>query len=377
MTGSFLLMQGKRIEESREEKGMDTGYAVRLADTVMRRFPRAGGYPYKDWSYPQGYLLMGFAKLWEAVRDQRYLAYIEEYCRSHVTADGEVIGFKGNSMDDMMAGAVLVWMYGQTGEARYGKACRRIYEAFRDYPRTREGGFLHVRNGLPGQMWVDGVFMGQMFYCRYGRMFREPACFDETKRQLELIYRYCHVHDGLLVHAYSEDSLAAWAGEDGKSPCVWSEGLGWYALILSEVLDMVPEGHPAFETAKKQLSELLAGLVRVQDACGLWYQVVDRPGRPDNWCDVSGSAMFTYAFRRALRLGLVQGEVYENAVKRGYEGMKSRIVENSEGLLDVHGACEGLCVQKSYEDYVHYPRKVNGQEALCGCLWAAGAMEQQ
>ena len=45
---------------------MDTDYAKRLADTVMRRFPRAGRYPYKDWSYPQGYLLMGFAKLWEA-----------------------------------------------------------------------------------------------------------------------------------------------------------------------------------------------------------------------------------------------------------------------------------------------------------------------
>lgn len=137
---------------------------------------------------------------------------------------------------------------------------------------------------------------------------------------------------------------------------------------------MVPEGHPAYATAQRQLLELLAGLLKVQDAGGLWYQVVDRPNRPDNWCDVSGSAMFTYAFCHALRLGLVKGEDYEKAARKGWTGVKSRITENAEGLLDVHGACEGLCVQKSYEDYVHYPRKRNGQEAVCGCLWAATAM---
>lgn len=354
---------------------MSTDYARALADTVMKRFPRAAEYPYKDWSYPQGYLLIGFSKLWEATGDVRYRDYIYEYCRSHVTSEGEILGFKGSSMDDMMAGAILVWMYEQTGEERYEKACRRIYEAFQDYPRTREGGFLHGRNGMPGQMWVDGVFMGQMFYCRYGRVFHELSCFDETKRQLELIYRYCHVHDGLLAHAYSEDSLAEWAQRDGKSPCIWSEGLGWYALILSETLDLVPAEHLAWSTAKRQLLELLEGLLKVQDASGLWYQVVDRPGDTDNWCDVSGSAMFTYAFRHALRLGLAAGESYENAAQRGYMGIGSRMRENREGLLDVYGACEGLCVQKSYEDYVYYPQKVNGQEAVCGCLWAAVAEE--
>lgn len=354
-----------------------TNYAGKLAETVMRRFPKADQYPYRSWCYPQGYLLIGFKRLWEATGDVRYRDYIYEYCSSHVTPQGEIIGFKGGSMDDMMAGSILVWMYEQTGEERYEKACRRIYEAFADYPRTREGGFLHGRSSLPGQMWVDGVFMGQMFYCRYGRVFQEPACFDEAKRQLELIYQYCHSHDGLLVHAYSQDSLAEWAGEDGKSPCIWSEGLGWYALILSEVLDLVPKEHPAYETAKKQLLELLKGLLGVQDESGLWFQVVDRPEDVDNWCDVSGSAMFTYAFRHALQLGLVEGHAYEMAVKKGWEGVKSRMVENEEGLIDVYGACEGLCVQKSYEAYVHYPQKVNGQEAVCGCLWAAIAMEYE
>lgn len=32
---------------------MNTDYACRLADTLMKRFPRVGLYPFKDWSYPQ------------------------------------------------------------------------------------------------------------------------------------------------------------------------------------------------------------------------------------------------------------------------------------------------------------------------------------
>ena len=352
--------------------------AKELAETIMKRFPRAEEYPYRPWSYPQGYLLIGMSKLWEKTGERELLEYIRAFCDSRVDSDGGIKGFTGCSMDDMMAGAILVRMYELTGEERYAAACRNIYKAFADYPRTREGGFLHDRYRYPGEMWVDGVFMGQMFYCRYGRAFGEPSCFDEAKRQLELIYRYCHSHDGLLVHAYSEDNLAVWAGEKGKSGYIWSEGLGWYALILSEILDIVPEDHPAWTTAEGQLKELLKGLLALQDKeTGLWYQVVDQPEREDNWCDVSGSAMFTYAFRSALRRKTVRGAAYEEAAARGYEGVLSRAVVNEWGLVDIYGACEGLCVQNSYEAYVHYPQKINGQEAVCGCLWAAAVSEQE
>jgi Predicted unsaturated glucuronyl hydrolase involved in regulation of bacterial surface properties, and related proteins len=353
-----------------------TELARQLAGTIMKRYPKADAYPYRSWSYPQGYMLIGMSKLWERSGEQKLFDYIREFCEVHTDKDGRVQGFTGCSMDDMMAGAVLVWMYEQTGEERYAAACRRIYESFADYPRTREGGFLHDRTRYPGEMWVDGVFMGQMFYCRYGRAFGEVSCFDEAQHQLELIYRCCHSHDGLLVHAYSEDNLAPWAGRDGKSGYIWSEGLGWYALILSEILDIVPEEHPAWRTAEKQLKALLKGLLPLQDReSGLWYQVVDRPKERDNWCDVSGSAMFTYAFRKALQKKTVQGAEYEEAAARGYEGVKSRAEVNGQGLVDIYGACEGLCVQNSYEAYVHYPQKVNGQEAVCGCLWAAVVSE--
>ena len=139
------------------------GRARELAAAIQKRYPEADEYPYRSWSYPQGYLLMGFIHLWEKTGDELYYQYVLAYCMDHVAEDGSVRGFTGCSMDDMMTGAVLVWMYEQTGEKRFEKACRKIRETYRDYPRTREGGFLHNRTEFPGEMWVDGVFMGQMF----------------------------------------------------------------------------------------------------------------------------------------------------------------------------------------------------------------------
>jgi len=39
-------------------------------------------------------------------------------------------------------------------------------------------------------------------------------------------------------------------------------------------------------------------------------------------------------------------------------------------------ACEGLCVQASYDAYIHYPKAVNGNEAVAGFLWATAIVEK-
>ncbi|MHC1771481.1 MAG: hypothetical protein AB9907_07015 [Flexilinea sp.] len=37
-------------------------------------------------------------------------------------------------------------------------------------------------------------------------------------------------------------------------------------------------------------------------------------------------------------------------------------------LWEVCQACEALCIQNSYEDYVRYPQKINAREAVASCL---------
>ncbi len=274
-----------------------------LADSILARFPDPDEIPYRRWCYVQGYVLCGLEKLYHLTGDARYWDYVQRFVDQHVTAEGNVRDFKGDSLDDIMAGTVIVAVYEQTGQEKYRLAAEKIKAAFDDYPRNSDGGFWHARR-LAGEMWIDGVFMGGMFLTRYGAVVGDQAsCFDEVTRQILALAGHCRKGEtGLFLHAYDERRNAAWADPvTGLSPEVWSEGLGWYALILVESLALMPVTHPGRAAVMGILSELIEGLLKVQDQqTGLWYQVVDKGDRADNWHDSSGSAMFVYCIQRAI-----------------------------------------------------------------------------
>lgn len=355
-------------------------YSERLAETLMKRFPDPDSYPYLSWSYSQGFMLWGFIRLFEKTGKDSYFSYVKQYCEEHVQADGTVLGFTGVSLDDIMTGSVLAWMYQHTKEEKYRLACNHIRLAFNDYPRNRDGGFWHGRP-LEGEMWVDGLFMGLMFLVRYGAYVNEEDrsyCFSEAIRQLNIVFDRCEKDGtGLLYHAYSERPETPWASViNGKSSEVWSEGLGWYAMILVDVLGIIPKDFPGWDSVQKQLEKLLCSLAKVQDSCsGLWYQVVDKINDPGNWCDTSGSAMFLYTFYKARALNLVEPWKYDEVIQKGFEGLKTKYLIDPEGNVNIIDACDGLGVQLNYEFYVRFRKSVNAKEAVAAVLWATAAVE--
>lgn len=353
--------------------------SIALADTIMARHPDPTTIPYKRWCYVHGYVLAGIEMLHRCTSDPRYFDYIRRYVDEQVTADGEVLAFTGESLDDMMAGTAIIAVYQKTGAARYLKAARRIRESFSDYPRNSDGGFWHARS-LPHEMWIDGVFMGQMFLTRYGAAIGDAGhCFDEAVRQITVLADRCRKGaTGLFYHGWDEARRVSWADPStGLSPEVWSEGLGWYALILAETAALIPADHAGRDSVLAILRELVAGLARVQDpATGLWYQVVDKGERPDNWHDTSGSAMFVYAIQRAVELGCVSPALYGPVAQMGYRGILSKASVGRDGRVDIRDACDGVCVQVSYEAYVNYRKVLNAKEAVGSVLWAATIMEK-
>lgn len=351
-----------------------------IARTVMTRYPSALLIPFKPWCYPQGYFLMGLEKMWRDTGDRKYYDYMMSWADNAVRPDGSLTYFRGRSMDDMMAGSVIVWAYSVTGDDKFKKAADTIRRSFDDYPRTTDSIFWHGR-GTVGQIWVDGVFMGQMFLTKYGKYIGDTDyCYDEAVRQMEGMYRHLKKGDtGLLLHGWDEDKDARWANrETGHAPEVWSEGLGWYALILVETLDVMPQSHPGYKNLAGITRELMKSLKECQDpATGLWYQVVDRGGDEGNWHETSGSGMYVYAMQRAIELGLIPAADYRDNVIKGYYGLLSKArISPADGLIDLYDANNGLGIQKSYEAYVSRPRLMNGQEVISSFLWATSIVEK-
>ena len=355
-----------------------SNYSILMANTILNRYPDADDFPYRSWSYPQGFMLWGFIRLYEKTGDKRFLDYIMGYCDHHVDEQGDVPAFTGSSLDDIMAGSVLVWAWSKTGALKFKKACDKIRFAFDGYPRNSDGGFWHGRN-LRHEMWVDGLFMGLMFLTRYGAFCGDREfCFGETVKQLTVAFDRCEKDgSGLLYHGYCESLRASWAHPiTGKAQEIWCEGLGWYAMILADALEILPKEYEGYERLQTQMQKLIDGLEKVQDpSSGLWYQVVDKPQYPRNWHDTSGSAMFLYSIKKAGLLGAADKARCDRIASKAFSGIKTKCVVDYENNADIHDACDGLCIQDNYDIYVGYPKNVNSKEAIAAFFQAAIIME--
>jgi rhamnogalacturonyl hydrolase YesR len=354
----------------------------------MRRNTGAPGDSLTPWSYWKGYTLNGFEMLWQSTGDRRYFDYIKQQIDPFIDRDGNLTGVKLNSLDNAMAGNIVVGLYEHTHDPRYRLAATQIRKMFDSYPRNADGGFWHNPR-LPGEMWVDGVFMGEMFLLRYGDSIGDRKyCFDEAVKQITVFAHHALKGDsGLYYHAWAANPELAtvvpqrkvrWADPaTGLSPEVWSEGLGWYSLVVVEALKRLPADYPGRADVLGIYKRLAVGLKHAQDpTTGGWFFIVDRPDRKDNWIDTSGSAMFTFALERGIELGLLDRREYASVVAAGYRAITRNARINSDGFVDIESACDGVCVQASYADYVGCKRVLNAKEAVAGFLWATTIVEK-
>ena len=365
-------------------------WSIATAETIMARYPDYRTAYWKDWSYVQGYMFYGFEMLYRTTGDERYLDYMKRYIDSFIDENGRwssvrldrktggLVPDTLTNLDNLMTGTTIAALYEHTGDEKYKKAARQFRDVFDTYPRS-DGQFWHG-TGAPN-MWIDGVFMGQMFAIRYGRSVGDREyCFDEAVRQITTHAKHTRKGDsGLYLHAWSEKPAdTQWADpKTGLSPEVWSEGLGWYALVVPELLAVLPKDHPKRAEVEDIFRRLAAGLKRTQDPkTGGWWMIVDKGDEPGNWIDPSGIAMFVYSLKRGLELGLLEAREYEPVVARGYQSLFPFVTVNERGLVDIAGGGDGISVKKDFASYVGVTRVLNAKEAVGGFLWAAALMEK-
>src|SRR5690606_16561734 len=106
--------------------------------------------------------------------------------------------------------------------------------------------------------------------------------------------------------------------------------MGWYFAALVDVLEFMPKNHSSYREIVDIASQVAAGLKRWQDdTSGLWYQLlqydasVAADGKGDtiagevynvgdaaNYLESSASCIFTYAYLKGVRLGILDKETY-------------------------------------------------------------------
>jgi unsaturated rhamnogalacturonyl hydrolase len=366
-------------------------WSTRMADAVMKRDPDASKVDGNRWEYTPGLVMKAMFEVAQRTGEDRYFNYAKSYYDTFIDADGTIRG--GYNKDDfnidrINPGKPLFFLYAKTKDEKYRKAIETLRQQMREHPRTSEGGFWHKKR-YPYQMWLDGLYMGAPFLAQYAKTFHEPALFDDVINQYVLMEQ--HARDektGLLYHGWDEKRAQKWADPTtGRSPAFWGRAMGWYAMGLVETLDYVPLDHPRRGELIAILQRLAEAVVKVQDPkTGVWWQVVDQPGRDGNYLESSASTMFAFALLKSVRLGYIDPS-YRTAARRAYEGIIKNFITIEDGVVSINQACAvaglGGDPEKgeryrsgTFDYYVNEPVRSNDPKAVGPFIFASLEMER-
>ena len=369
---------------------------VRTVESELQRCPTAadldGQQGRLKWNYTTGLELKAFLDCSDEKGLQHTLAYVEDWYDALIDSTGAIGGgYKESnySLDHICPGWALLQLVRISPKDKYFKAIEQLHRQLLDQPRNAEGGFWH-KQIYPDQMWLDGLYMAMPFYAEYTRDYvadsLRSAHYEDIVHQFSLAYEHCYdPANGLLRHAWDASHRMFWCDpQTGQYAHAWGRALGWYCMALVEVIDILNQDS-RFEdkTLPSILSSVFASLLKVADPeTGLWYQVLDCPGREGNYLEATCNAMFAYAMLKGVRLGVLDG-VDEKMACQTYEQMvKTFVTVDDAGVVDLNECCAvaGLGGKQmrsgKYDYYVNETSVKNDPKGMGPLIWAMHEYEQ-
>ena len=213
-----------------------------------------------------------------------------------------------------------------------------------DVQKKMFGGWFHKSTDYTDQMWCDGQYMGPALLAQIIKHNGKnnnisDNDWDIVAKQFNITWEQLYdKNTDLLYHGFTakpgDNASTAWAGiskENGiyHSASFWGRANAWYFLALVDVLEAMPTDNTNYNTLRGYLDKLAVGIKNKQDeTTGCWYQVLDKTpaSLTGNYLEASCSSIFTAAYLKAIRLGLLDKTTYEPVATKAYEGLVNQFM---------------------------------------------------
>ncbi len=330
------------------------------------------------WNYIDGCMMIALLNMYRITGEKRYYDFAENFLDYYVFEDGSIRGFKEEeyNLDNICEGRVLFDVYALSGKEKYRKAIDTLYGQILRQPRTHEGNFWH-KAIYPNQVWLDGLYMAQVFYARYTTDYEGGKNYADIRRQFRTVReKMFDPETGLYRHGYDASKVAFWAEESGCSKNPWLRSLGWFSAALIDVTTEVkddPEFIAEMTGIAKELAKNL--LPYIDQESGMLWQVPNQVGRAGNYPETSGSSMVAYFYLKGARLGILDASYAEVGAKI-FQAICDRYLTETDGKLNLGGIClvAGLGPENNrrrdgtYEYYISEPIVENDAKGLAPFL---------
>lgn len=341
------------------QKGLTENLPPEYADNVFQPFPDGKGgkvfWRFKNaylrayidssffgqWYYATMLSLLGIKESGETLGVQKSIDYFMNAVEfladwyDYALYDGKKFGLApfmcsvvaSGHLDNIgTMGVNFIEAYQRTGDKRYLPLINTLRQQIRhEVSRFPDGTFCRKASGT---MWADDFYMSNPFLVRlYSKMGDESALEDILCQLKGFKERLYMPDEKIFSHIYFIDKGV-------KNSIPWGRGNGWILFAMSEVLMHVPKDNPAHKIMRDAFCEFCEGLASVQDECGLWHQILNRP---ESYLETSCTAMFSLAFMRGVNRGWLPEKFMENA-ERGLRAILEKCVDR-DGV--VYGVCMG------------------------------------
>lgn len=321
----------------------NTNWSEKGANTILKREPIMN--LEQKWEYEDGLMLNGMYEIYKVTGQKTFLDYIQYNMDLLVDDLGRILDYHPEefNIDHINNGKALLDLFEETKDERYKTAAETLYKQLLSQPKTTEGTFWHKKI-YPYQVWLDGLYMGSVFYARYQKLFNLTENLKDVVHQFLNAYQVTYDEKtGLCYHAYDEKRVQLWADKNtGHSPHFWTRGLGWFVMAMVDVLEYLPDEIEGKSQMKENLISLLISLQNYADQkTNLWYQVVDQGERPGNYLESSGSLMILNAIAKSIRKGYISSEKWQPILEKGYKNaIEQFITVTNEGYVNVNKICQ-------------------------------------
>jgi rhamnogalacturonyl hydrolase YesR len=222
-------------------------------------------------------------------------------------------------------------------------------------------GTLARNRPLPNTLWLDDLYMSVPCLAQAGKLTGDTRYYDDAAAQILKFADRMFVKDKkLFMHAWSQDM-------EHHPAFHWARANGWAVMAMAELLDVLPEKHPARAQILALFKEHAAGLTANQGHAGLWHQLLDRR---ESYEETSASAMYVFALARGINRGWLDAKAFGPAVAIGWNAVAGKV--NAKG--QVENVCVGTGVGWEPMFYMYRPTHLLAAHGFGPVLLAGAEM---
>ena len=219
--------------------------------------------------------------------------------------------------------------------------------------------------------WIDALQMAMPVFAKLGAVYQDDKYYEKMYE----LYNYAKTSHGTNGLYNPQDHLW-WRDKDFDAPyttpngknCYWSRGNGWVLAAMVRVLDVMPTDAPHRNEYLNMFKDMSAALIKLQRPDGFWNPSLHDP---DDFGgkELTGTAFFVYGMAWGINQGVLDPDLYQPVVQKGWDAMVNDSLHEN-GFL---GYVQGTGKEPSSGQPLSYDKEPNFDDYGLGAFLLAGS----